>query len=138
MPLVRISLRRGKPAAYRRAVADGVHCALIDAIGIPPADRFQIITEHEDDNLIYDRSYFAERSDNTVFIEVTLRRGRPEPVKRDFYRRIVTYLAENPGLRPEDAAIVLRENGDDDWSFGKGEAQLVNPDAPPIRTTVAA
>ncbi|HEY2678056.1 MAG TPA: tautomerase family protein [Steroidobacteraceae bacterium] len=31
MPLVRISLREGKSAQYRRAVADGVHAALVEA-----------------------------------------------------------------------------------------------------------
>jgi hypothetical protein len=27
MPLVRIAMRQGKPAQYRRAIADGVHAA---------------------------------------------------------------------------------------------------------------
>jgi 4-oxalocrotonate tautomerase len=139
MPLVRISLQRGKPLAYRRAVADGVHRALVEGIGIPPKDRFQIIAEHEAGNLIYDREYFGvDRSDETIFIQVSLRRGRPEGVKQDFYRRVVANLQADPGVRPEDVAIVLTENGDADWSFGKGEAQLLGAGAPPIRTAVPA
>jgi hypothetical protein len=35
-------------------------------------------------------------------------------------------------------AIVLTENGDADWSFGKGEAQLLGAGAPSIRTAVPA
>ena len=139
MPLVRISLRRGKPLKYRRAVADGVHQALAEGIGIPAKDRFQIISEHDAENLIYDREYFGvARSDDTIFIEVSLRRGRSEGVKQDFYRRVVANLQADPGVRPEDVAIVLNENGDADWSFGKGEAQLLGAGAPPIRTTVPA
>jgi 4-oxalocrotonate tautomerase len=139
MPLVRISLQRGKPLPYRRAVADGVHRALVDGIGVPPKDRFQIITEHEPENLIYDRDYFGvARSDDTIFIQVSLRRGRPEGVKQAFYRQVVDNLASDPGVRPEDVAIVLTENGDADWSFGNGEAQLLGADAPPIRTAVPA
>jgi phenylpyruvate tautomerase PptA (4-oxalocrotonate tautomerase family) len=139
MPLVRISLQRGKPLAYRRAVADGVHRALVEGIGVPLRDRFQIIAEHAPENLIYDREYFGvARSDDTIFIEVSLRRGRPEGVKQDFYRRVVANLQAEPGVRPEDVAIVLNENGDADWSFGKGEAQLLGAGAPPIRTTVPA
>ncbi|MGO9543103.1 MAG: tautomerase family protein, partial [Terriglobales bacterium] len=46
MPLVRIDLQQGTSPAYRKAIADGVHTAMIEAIAIPPDDRFQVITEH--------------------------------------------------------------------------------------------
>ncbi|MBI2879451.1 MAG: tautomerase family protein, partial [Candidatus Rokubacteria bacterium] len=42
MPLVRISLREGKPAAYRRALGDAVHRAMVEAVNAPPLDRFQV------------------------------------------------------------------------------------------------
>lgn len=139
MPLIRISLRRGKPLPYRRAVADGIHRALVDGLGVPRDDRFQILSEHDGDELIYDRNYLGiARSDDTIFIEVSLRRGRSSAVKQAFYRAVVANLAADPGVRPEDIAIVLNENGDDDWSFGKGETQLLGAGAPPIRTTVPA
>jgi 4-oxalocrotonate tautomerase len=139
MPLVRISLRRGKSRETRQAIADGIHRALVDVIGIPTKDRFQLIREHDDDNRIYDRSYLdIARSDDTVFVEISLRRGRPDGLKQAFYRRVVENLAADPGLRPEDVAIVLTENSDADWSFGKGEAQLLGAGAPPIRIEVPA
>jgi phenylpyruvate tautomerase PptA (4-oxalocrotonate tautomerase family) len=139
MPLVRISLRRGKSRETRQAIADGIHQALVDVIGIPPKDRFQLVTEHDDDSRIYDRSYLGvDRSDDTVFVEISLRRGRPDGLKQAFYRRVVENLAADPGLSPEDVAIVLTENSDADWSFGKGEAQLLGAGAPPIRTEVPA
>ena len=47
MPLVRISLVKGKPEAYRRRVGDAVHRALVETIGVPALDRFQLITEHD-------------------------------------------------------------------------------------------
>ena len=47
MPLVRVSLVKDKPEAYRRKVGDAVHRALVETIGVPPLDRFQLITEHE-------------------------------------------------------------------------------------------
>ena len=59
MPLVRIDLISGTSAAYRKAIADNVHAAMIDAIAIPPDDRFQVITEHEKDGLIYDPAYMG-------------------------------------------------------------------------------
>jgi phenylpyruvate tautomerase PptA (4-oxalocrotonate tautomerase family) len=139
MPLVRIALRRGKPRDYRRAIADAVHRALVDGLGVPPDDRFQIVTEHDGDELIYDRNYLGvARSDDTIFIQVSLRRGRTTAVKQAFFRQVVANLAADPGIRPEDVAIVLTENGDDDWSFGRGEMQLVGAGAPAIRTVVPA
>src|SRR4051812_34062350 len=139
MPLVRISCPRGKKRAYRDAVADGIHRALVDVIGIPPKDRFQLLSEHDPENRIYDRDYLGvARSDDTIFVEISLRRGRPDALKQAFYRRVVENLAADPGVRPEDVAIVLTENSDADWSFGKGEAQLLGAGAPAIRTSVPA
>jgi phenylpyruvate tautomerase PptA (4-oxalocrotonate tautomerase family) len=139
MPLVRISLRRGKTRDYRQAVADGIHRALVDVVGVPPKDRFQIISEHDDEDRIYDRDYLGvARSDDTIFVEISLRRGRPDALKQAFYRRVADNLAADPGVRPEDVAIVLSENGEADWSFGNGEAQMLGVGAPPIRTTVPA
>ena len=57
MPLVRISLAKGKPEAYRRKVGDAVHRALVETIDVPALDRFQLITEHEAGDLVYDSMY---------------------------------------------------------------------------------
>jgi Tautomerase enzyme len=47
MPLVRISLREGTNPEYQKAIADGAHQAMIDAIAVPAKDRFQVITEYK-------------------------------------------------------------------------------------------
>jgi len=39
MPLVRISLARGTSPAYRRALADGVHRALVEKAAVPADER---------------------------------------------------------------------------------------------------
>jgi phenylpyruvate tautomerase PptA (4-oxalocrotonate tautomerase family) len=49
MPLVRIDLRRGQPASYRRSIARSVHRALVETVDVPLAGRFQVIAEHEVD-----------------------------------------------------------------------------------------
>jgi len=95
MPLVRISLREGKTVQYRKAVADGVHRAMVEGAAVPEQDRFQIITEHPASGLIYDPTYLGIRE----------------------------ILAENPGLRPQDLMINLVEVAWENWSFGNGEAQ---------------
>ena len=48
MPLVRVDLRRGKSAAHKKAIADGIYRALRQTFTVPEEDRFIVITEHDD------------------------------------------------------------------------------------------
>ena len=122
MPLVRISLREGKSEEYRRALADGVHQAMVETIDAPAQDRFQVITEHSPNELIYDPNYFGvKRDDNIVIVQITMSFGRKPPQKRRLFQRIAEILAQNPGLRPEDLMINLVETAWENWSFGNGE-----------------
>ena len=124
MPLVRISLREGKPETYRRALADGIHRAMVDAINVPPLDRFQVITEHPAESLIYDPAYLGiVRSDDVVFVQITLNAGRSMEQKRALYSRMAELLQASPGLRPQDLLISLVEVSRENWSFGDGQAQ---------------
>ena len=124
MPLVRISLQEGTSAPYRQALADGVHQAMVEAIEIPAQDRFQIITEHPVNGLIYDPSYLGiERSDKIVLVQITLSGGRKPAQKKKLYQRMAEILAKNPGLRPQDLFVNLVEVAWENWSFGNGEAQ---------------
>ena len=124
MPLVRIALREGTSVQYRQALADGVHQAMVEAIEIPAQDRFQIITEHPANGLIYDPSYLGiERSDKIVLVQITLSGGRKPAQKKKLYQRMTEILAKNPGLRPQDLFINLVEVAWENWSFGNGEAQ---------------
>jgi 4-oxalocrotonate tautomerase len=124
MPLVRISLREGKTEEYKKALTDGVHRALIEAMDAPVQDRFQVITEHPASGLIYDPMYLGvQRTDNIVMVQITLSTGRKLAQKRKLFKRMAELLAENPGLRPEDLMINLVEVAWENWSFGNGDAQ---------------
>jgi phenylpyruvate tautomerase PptA (4-oxalocrotonate tautomerase family) len=124
MPLVRISLRAGKSPEYRRAIADGVHRAMVEALAAPEQDRFQVITEHDENGLIYDPSYLGvRRSDDIVLVQITLSAGRKPPQKREFMARAAALLAENPGLEARNLFISLVEVAWENWSFGEGRSQ---------------
>ncbi|MDR5746183.1 tautomerase family protein [Caballeronia sp. LZ029] len=126
MPLVRISLVKGKPRDHIRAISNSVHEALVEAFKVPADDRFQLIQEHERDDFIYDPGYLGvERSDDLVFIHITASDWRDTSTKKAFYRTLAAKLATSPGLRPEDVLIVLAPNRREDWSFGRGLAQYV-------------
>jgi len=124
MPLVRIDIPANRDAASRQKIGQAVHQALVDAVGVPPADRFQVITAHGPDGLVYDPSYLdVSRSPGFVVIHITFRSGRPPEKKRALYRAIADNVHEATGTRVEDVMIVLSENDAIDWSFGNGVAQ---------------
>jgi phenylpyruvate tautomerase PptA (4-oxalocrotonate tautomerase family) len=124
MPLVRIALRAGIPPADQRAIADGVHQALVETIGIPADDRFQLISEYAADQFIYDPSYLnIQRTDRLVILLITISVGLTLEQNRALYRRITERLSERPGVRAEDVFINLVEVAKENWSFGQGIAQ---------------
>jgi phenylpyruvate tautomerase PptA (4-oxalocrotonate tautomerase family) len=128
MPLVRLSLLKGKSAEFRRKAGDAVHQALVEAIGVPSADRFQLLTEHEPGDLVYDPGYLGiARTKDIVVVQITLSVGRPLEKKRALFRRIADNLAAL-GLRREDVLVNLVEVAWDNWSFGNGVASYAPPE----------
>lgn len=107
MPLVRISLFKGKSSQYVQSVSDAVHEALVESYDMDPRDRFQVIEELDPRRLVFDRDYAGgPRSDDFVLIGIRSR-GRPTEMKEAFYKRLVQRLAENPGIRTQDVFIHL-------------------------------
>lgn len=126
MPLVRIDLIRGRREEDIAAIGESVQRALVETMGVPERDRFQVITEHAANRLIYDPSYLGvERSDDFVFVQVTLSRGRTTEQKQAFYARLAELLERNARMGPEDLAISIVESAREDWSFGDGIAQYL-------------
>jgi phenylpyruvate tautomerase PptA (4-oxalocrotonate tautomerase family) len=130
MLLTRISLRRGKPAAYRKAILDSVYLAMRETFDVPEDDRFMIVTEHGADDFSYGAHYLGiERDDDLVIIQLTVSATRTVAQKKALYRRIVERLGKQPGVRPEDVFINLVEVAPENWSFGHGLAQYALDEA---------
>ena len=130
MPLTRISLRKGRSAADKQAIFDGIYLAYRETFDVPEGDRFMTITEHDEADFDYGKDYFGiERTDELVLIQLTVNNTRPLAKKQALYRRIVERLSASPGLRPEDILIGLVEVLPENWSFGHGKAQYVRQDA---------
>lgn len=127
MPLVRISLKRGKSAAYRQSIADGVYRAMTETtFKVPENDRFIVTHQHDGDDFSYSPDYLGiQRSDDLVVIQLTVSNTRGVEQKQALYRGIVERLTKEPGLRPEDVFINLVEVLPENWSFGNGIAQYV-------------
>ncbi len=128
MPLVRIDLLEGKTPEYGIQIGQIVYQAMLDILAVPKDDRFQVITEHPKTGLQFDRNYLGiHRSDDCVFLQITLNRGRTVEMKQRFYKAVADGLHETLKLRREDVVINLVEVSKEDWSFGNGEAQYVSP-----------
>ncbi len=126
MPLVRIDVRKGKSPEYRRDLGDAVYHAMVEAIGAPEGDQFEIIAEHDESGLIYNPNYQGiDRSDDVVFVQIFLNEGRSVEQKKALYGKIVELLEQKPGVRREDVVINLVEVSKADWSWGSGVAQYV-------------
>ena len=124
MPLVRIDLIKGRSQEYRTHVGDIVYRTMVDVLHVPKGDRFQVIQEHEKGDLPFDRDYLGiHRSDDCIFLQITLNSGRSVELKQQFYKAVVDGLHEEMGLRREDVFISLVEVPKENWSFGNGEAQ---------------
>jgi phenylpyruvate tautomerase PptA (4-oxalocrotonate tautomerase family) len=137
MPFVLIDLPEGKSLEDERAIADAIHDAMVATIGIPAADRFQIISRRPPAARIFDRGYLGvARSDDWMLVQITLKSGRTPDQKRALYRQVAANLQTRTGTNPGDVMISLTENEPIDWSFGNGEAQIAPPSSPLGRTAV--
>jgi phenylpyruvate tautomerase PptA (4-oxalocrotonate tautomerase family) len=125
MPFVRISVLDDTPVAIRRAIGAGVQAAMAEVAGVPPGERFQLVTGYPVDAFFFDRSFGGSDRQRVVLIEITLVRTLGDETKRALFRRIVENLIETAGVRPDDTFVVLTENGIADWSQGGGEASLL-------------
>lgn len=124
MPLVHISLRAGKPPAYRQAIFDSIYRAMHETFNVPEDDQFMTIREHEAVDFRYSASYLnIARSDDLVFVQITANNTRTVEQKKALFRRIAELLGESIGIRPEDVFVSIVEVAKENWSLGCGLAQ---------------
>jgi phenylpyruvate tautomerase PptA (4-oxalocrotonate tautomerase family) len=115
---------QGKPAQFRRRVGEIVYRTMMDTINVPVHDNFQILTEHDENSLIYDPEYLdIQRTEGIVIIQITLNEGRTLERKKAFYKQLAERLQAELGIRMEDVFISLVEVRKENWSFGNGIAQ---------------
>jgi len=124
MPLLHISLRAGKPEAYRQAIFDSLYRAMREALSVPEDDQFMTITEHDAANFRYGNGYGVARSADVVYIQITVFNTRTAEQKKALFQRIAELLGDNPGIRPEDVFVVILDAAKENWSVGHGLAQF--------------
>ena len=124
MPLLHISLRAGKSEAYRQAICDSLYRAMRETLNVPENNQFMIITEHDAANFRYGDAFGITRSDDLVYIQITVFDTRTPEQKKALFRRVAELLGENPGIRGEDGFVTVLAAAKENWSVGHGLAQF--------------
>ena len=124
MPLLYIDLIEGRTPSEVRTLLDAIHDTVVEAFGVPPRDRYQVVHAHPAHEIIaWDTGLSIDRSPRQVVLHVVSRR-RTRAMKEKFYE-LASGLAERCGLDPADLIVSITENDDEDWSFGYGRAQFL-------------
>jgi phenylpyruvate tautomerase PptA (4-oxalocrotonate tautomerase family) len=125
VPFTRVSIPTGTSAKSKQAIAESVHRGMVQAIGIPEDDFFQLLSEYHLGDFFFDRQFLGvSRSEALIVVHITLRRGRSDAMKRDLYAQITANLKGTAGVRAEDVFIYLSENDFSDWSVGAGKMSM--------------
>jgi len=125
MPFTRIAVKRETTSERKEAIAHGVHQAMVDSLGILQDDFFQLFSEYGPGDFFFDRRFLGvNRSDDLIVVQITMRRGRSDAMKRDLYVKIAESLEAGVGVRSQDVFIYLTENDFSDWSVGNGQMSM--------------
>ena len=122
MPFIRTAVKKGTMPETKQLIVLGIHQALVDSIGMPQDELFNMLSEYDEENFFYDRHFngFA-RSDKLVVVEITMRRGRSDAMKKNLYASIAANLAKSANVATDDIFIFIHENDYSDWSVGGGK-----------------
>lgn len=122
MPLVTLTIRKGKSSAFKSGVLAAVHQSLV-ASGVSELDRFHRVLELDQDDFRFDANYpdlTPPRTDDFVLIEILLSVGRSVKIKKKILADLIAQLAKDPGLNPENVMVVFKETSWENWSFAGG------------------
>jgi len=112
---------QGTEQSRKLRIVQGIHEALVEGIGMPKDELFNLVTEYGDGEFFYDRSFNGiARSESLILVEITMRRGRSDAMKRDLYAAITQNLEATAAVSPKDVFIFMHENDYSDWSVGNG------------------
>jgi 4-oxalocrotonate tautomerase len=125
MPLARIDIRRDASVELVRVVTEAVYRAMVDVANVPVHDKFQVISRHAADEIIYPQEGYLglKYTRDLIIIQITWLSGRSTEVKKQFFHHIAEEIHTKGGVRKENVWINLIDTGREDWSFGNGEMQ---------------
>src|SRR5262249_36843063 len=128
MPLAKIHIRQGRYGEARLSKVSGaIQAALMNTLGVPPEDFYQLIFEFPANRFLHTPSFVGMNySDDLIILDVTFIQGRPKETRLALLKDLNGRVAAAAGVSPDDMLITLYEVPGENISFGEGEAQRAN------------
>ena len=114
MPVVKVSMLKGKTPEYKKTVLDSIHDGLVESIGIEDWDRFQRIEEFKRED--FEKPDF--KSDDFMIIEISLFPGRSKELKGKLIETVAGNLKDRLSVDPSDVFILITEPPLENWGIG--------------------
>jgi phenylpyruvate tautomerase PptA (4-oxalocrotonate tautomerase family) len=129
MPFSKIYALEGRYSEARlNALSESVKAALINTLGVPSGDFFQLIFELPKGRFRHSSGFLGMRyTDDFVIVEIAFTEGRPREKRLALLKDINTRISEGANISPDDVMIVVLEAPGTNFSFGRGEAQRADP-----------
>jgi hypothetical protein len=128
MPLAKIHVLEGRYDKARLGkVSEAVQSALIEVLGIPPDDFFQIHHVLPRDRYLHTPAFVGQTySDDMILLELTFIAGRPKETRLALLNSLNEKVVAAAETSPADLVILLYEIAGENVSFGSGLAQRVH------------
>lgn len=115
MPLIQVWLRKGTTPEHRKGISKSIHRAMVDVLGIPEDDYFQVTHELDRDDMLFDPGYFGlPRSERFIMIRLSFN-ARPAAMKLKLFETIADNLEKDPGLDRADMGMSIVETTFENW-----------------------
>jgi phenylpyruvate tautomerase PptA (4-oxalocrotonate tautomerase family) len=128
MPVFHAHIPKGRFVKEQKiAIGNALNQSLVEALNIPKGDRFVMISEHGDDELFIDPTFMEmNRTANAMIITVLIGEHRPSSDKKALLAAITRLLEKAAGISPDDVFVALVPVPNENFSFGRGVAQLAD------------
>jgi len=125
MPLAKIHVLEGRYDKVRLGkLSEAIQKALIDVLGIPPDDFFQIHHVLPRDRYLHTPAFVGQKySDDMILLELTFIAGRPKETRLALLKSLNEKVVAAARISPSDLVILLYEIAGENASFGSGLAQ---------------
>lgn len=128
MPVFHAHIPKGRFVKEQKiAIGNALNQSLVEALNIPKGDRFVMISEHGDDELFIDPTFMEmNRTANAMIITILIGAHRPAADKNALLAAITRLLEKAAGISPDDVFVALVPVPNENFSFGRGIAQLAD------------
>jgi phenylpyruvate tautomerase PptA (4-oxalocrotonate tautomerase family) len=128
MPVFHAHIPKGRFSKEQKiAMGNALNQSLVEALNIPKEDRFVILSEHGEDELFIHPTFMEmNRTENAMIVTVLMGAHRPAADKTALLAAIPRLLEADVGISPDDVFIALVPVPNENFSFGRGIAQLAN------------